>query len=464
MSTKMKRLSILLMILLILVAGVIFLLPDEEERIREPQTTEGKEVSFFGGEEESISEIKICNASGEIVFVRKQGIFQLTGMEPYEKSQSKADILLQSVAKMKGIIVQENQIEKGRYGLEEPAVTTEITGEESTTLYLGDYNESADCWYLMREGDETLYTIPAEAGNLLQASPYAYLDTVFIDPYEEGQVITERLRHITIERPDLDEPLEIAAIDETPQAYTSSYELISPVHVKTSLKAMNEKIGGLFGFAASRAVGPYAQSEAQKYGMQEPEMVMTVEHDGRTDVFTVGAQTEEGMRYLIWSGSDLLYEIAESSLAFLQEDADSLFFAMALLPKIDLVAEVELEVEEQNYRFIIERDAQGEISGVTESGKQLDEKLFRTFYSFLLEVDVQEIRTEPAEGEARLSIVYHYLDGTEDKLEMIPLDDARNAGIVINGEPSFSGRLAYIEKLKTELEHLQNGEKIDTNW
>lgn len=227
---------------------------------------------------------------------------------------------------------------------------------------------------------------------------------------------------------------------------------------------MNEKIGGLFGFAASRAIGPYAESEAQKYGMQEPEMVMTVEHDGKTDVFTVGAQSEEGMRYLIWSGSDLLYEIAESSLTFLQEDADSLFFAMALLPEIDLVAEVELEVEEQNYRFIIERDAQGEISGVTESGKQLDEKLFRTFYSFLLEVDVQEIRTEPAEGEARLSIVYRYLDGTEDKLEMIPLDDARNAGIVINGEPSFSGRLAYIEKLKTELEHLQNGEKIDTNW
>lgn len=463
MSTKMKRLSMLLMILLILAAGVIFLLPAEEENIGESQTIEGKEVTFWG-EEESISEIKICNASGEAVFVREQGAFQMTGMEQYEKSQSKAETLVRSIAELNGIIVQESQIEKGRYGLEEPSATAEITGEESTTLYLGDYNESADCWYLMREGDETLYTIPAEAGSLLQASPYTYLDTVFIEPYEEGQVITERLRHITIERPDLDEPLEIAAIDETPQAYTSSYELISPVHVKTSLKAMNEKIGGLFGFAASRAIGPYAESEAQKYGMQEPEMVMTVEHDGKTDMFTVGAQSEEGMRYLIWSGSDLLYEIAESSLTFLQEDADSLFFAMALLPEIDLVAEVELEMEEQNYRFIIERDAQGEISGVTESGKQLDEKLFRTFYSFLLEVDVQEIRTEPAEGEARLSIVYRYLDGTEDKLEMIPLDDARNAGIVINGEPSFSGRLAYIEKLKTELEHLQNGEKIDTNW
>lgn len=464
MKAKKKLLAGLIVLLVILTAAVFVLQQGSEKSAEKTETAEGEEITLYQMEPDTISEVQIVNSSGKIEIVKEQNRYLLKGLEKYEQSQKQMRTLVQSLSELDARAVQEKGAEKERYGLNDPT-TVEITAaKEKIMLLLGDYNESGECWYLMREGDETLYTISKGKGNIIEASPYSYLNRIFIDAYTEGEEITERLRRIEIERPDLEEPLEIAAIDETPQAYTSSYELVSPVHVKTSVKAMNEKIGALFGFSAKEVLGVYDSSRAEEYGLDAPAMIMTVEHDGRTDIFTVGKEKESGIRYLLWSGSDLLYTVYETSLSFLYEDADSLFFSMALLPQIDTVSEVELMIDGETTRFVLERNEKGEISKITENGKILDEKLFRIFYSFLLEVDVQEIYTEPIQGDAELSITYHYLDGSSDTLEMIPLDDIRNGVITINKKPSFKGRLAYIEKLKTELSHLRNGEKIDTNW
>ncbi len=459
-----KKLLTGLVVLLVILASLLFILKKSSEKTTESsQIAEGQEIILYQMEPDTISKVRIENPSGEIEIVKEKGAYLLKELEEYEQSQMQMNVLVRNLSELSAKVVQEKEVEKGRYGLDNPT-TVEIVGKEDIAFQLGDYNEGGDCWYLMREGDETLYTIPTGKGNLIEASPYSYLNRTFIEPYTDGQEITERLHRIVIERPELEAPLEIVAIDEKPQAYTSSYEMISPVHVKTSVKAMNEKIGALFGFSAAEVLGVYERSNAEKYGLDAPAMTMTVDHDDETDIFTIGQEKENGIRYMLWSGSDLLYTVYETSLSFLHEDADSLFFSMALLPPIDTVSEVELMIDGEATSFVLERDERGEISKITENGKTLDEKLFRTFYSFLLEVDVQEIHTEPIQGGAELSITYHYLDGEEDILEMIPLEDARNGVITINGKPSFKGRLAYVEKLKTELSHLRNGETIDTNW
>ncbi len=463
MKAKKKLLTGLVVLLVILALLLLVLQRSSGKITQEEEATEGQEIVLYQMEQDKISEVRIVNPSGEIEIAKENGSYLLKGFEEYEQSQVQMNALVRNLSELKAKVVKEKVEEKERYGLDDPT-TVEISGEVNIALQLGDYNEGGDCWYLMREGDETLYMVPAGKGDLMEAPPYSYLNRTFIDPYKDGQEITERLHHIVIERPDLDTPLEIAAIDEKPQAYTSSYELTSPVHVKTSVKAMNEKIGALFGFSAAEVLGEYDRSNAEEYGLDAPAMIMTVDHDSETDTFTIGKEKESGIRYMLWSGSDLLYTVYETSLSFLYEDADSLFFSMALLPQIDTVSEVELMIDDEVTSFVLERNEKGEISNITENGLSLDEKLFRTFYSFLLEVDVQEIYTEPVQGKAKLSITYHYLDGRLDVLEMIPLADARNGVITINGKTSFKGRLAYIEKLKTELSHLRSGEKIDANW
>ena len=97
-------------------------------------------------------------------------------------------------------------------------------------------------------------------------------------------------------------------------------------------------------------------------------------------------------------------------------------------------------------------------------GEELDADLFRAFYSFLLEVDIEQINRDSHGGEPEMVLEYRRLDGKSDRLEVYRLADARRMGIVVNGEASFEGRIAYLDKLQTELSHLLAGEKIDTNW
>jgi len=101
---------------------------------------------------------------------------------------------------------------------------------------------------------------------------------------------------------------------------------------------------------------------------------------------------------------------------------------------------------------------------VTVNGQEVDASDFRSFYSFLLEVDIEKINTDVHEGNPVMRIDYIYQDGTGDTVEAYPLEDARRMGVVVNGEPEFEGRIAYLDKVRTELIHLLTGEEIDTNW
>lgn len=534
MKAKKKLLLLLVLAAVLLAALLLLVRRQPEDPGQETEAAEGTEVALCAQDPSELSEVHIENESGVVDVVRDGERLVLQGYEAYELSPVKLETLMRNLSEVTGTLVEAKASDLERYGLAKPRAVARLAGKEERTLYLGDYNESAGVWYVMRDGDEALYTVPAGKGAYLTNAPYAYLGTEFIPAYTAGEEMTERLTGVRIERPDLEEPLEIRAMEGEPQAYTSAYEITSPVQVKTSLKAMNEELGSLFGFAADAAVGKYEAQAAARYGFDEPAMVMTVEHDGTTDVFTVGGKNDAGERYLLYGGTDLLYTVSESRLAFLRVSADDLFFGIALLPDIETVAEVELALDGETYRFALRRDESGAIEEVTvakvsetdaaaggqtaeetpetdaaadgemaeetpeadaaadgemaeeasetdaaadgqtaeemseetpedRSGK-LDEKQFRKFFSFLLEVDVQEIHTEEEEGERRLAITYRYLDGGEDMLEEIALADGRTAGIRINGNMSFTGRLAYVEKLRTELGHLLAGEEIDTNW
>ncbi len=530
---KAKGKLLLVLVLAAAVLTAIFMLLTREQPgdlTRETEMPEGTEVVLCAQEPSELLEVHIENESGAVDIVRDGEKAALQGYGKYAQNAVKLETLMRNLSELTGTLVDAKHPELERYGLAKPRATARLVGKEELTLYLGDYNESASVWYVMRDEDEALYTVPAGKGEFLMASPYAYLSTEFIPAYTAGQEMTKRLSGVRIDRPDLEEPLEIRAMEGEPQAYTSAYEITSPVRVKTSLKAMNEEIGSLFGFAADAVAGRYEEKDAARYGFDEPAMVMTVEHDGMTDVFIVGDEAARGERYLLYSGTDLCYTILESRLSFLRVNADDLFFGLALLPDIERVAEVELVLEDEKYHFRLGRDDAGEIAEVTvgylASGSQregempginrvidgqpaekaqkmniatggqaeeevprrdivsdsqaeeelpgtdtvaggsqsLDEKQFRRFFSFLLEVDVQEIYLEEEEGERRLAVTYRYLDGSKDVLEEIALADGRTAGIRINGKMSFTGRLAYVEKLRTELGHLLAGEEIDTNW
>lgn len=460
---------------------------------------------------DEVERVEIRNAAGDYVIVSADAAagenpaaqgFMLAGYEKYRQDREALDTTVRLLSSVTATQLYERDFDKEKFGLEEPAATVEISGKEETiTFYLGSWNESAAVWYAMKEGEEGLYCVSRGIGDRMTQTPLALLDMTLIPVFDaESEEMTKRLTRVLVERPDLEEPLEIVASTGSVDAYTSPYELVSPVHVKTSLKAVREQIGSLFGLSAKKAAGVYDAKEASVYGLDRPSMVMTIEHDDRELTLTVGdrvGEQEGEERYFICSDSDLLFIIEESRLPLFEETVDDLFFKMALLPKIDQIREVYLNLRGEEYLFALTYE--GEQSGtaaakggagtggkksketetgdrrneaavveetlrVTLDGEELDADLFRTFYSFLLEVDIEQINRDSHGGEPEMVLEYRRLDGKSDRLEVYRLADARRMGIVVNGEASFEGRIAYLDKLQTELSHLLAGEKIDTNW
>ena len=468
MAGKKKMLFSLCAALLILTAALVFLLHSKEKE--EKPEASGGTCMLTDFEAEEINRISIENKEGNYSIAKDGKEWVLTGYEDYKIEEDSLETAVRNLLSISADIIFEEPFDRKAYGLEEPEAKVNIRGSfGETTLYLGSFNEGTSSWYVCKEGQDGLFSIGKGIGDWMVYSPFVYFDTILIPPIEpQTERMTERLTGIVVERPDLEEPLRITVAEEPAQAYTSSYELTSPVHVKTSLKAMNEEIGSLLGFSADSVKGWYQETEAAAYGMDRPAMVMTVSHDGVTDTFTIGAAAGEGTdRYMICSNSKLLYTIAEDKLVFLHASADDLFFELALLPDINKVQQVSLKLGEEEFLFLLtrqEKGQDGEELTVTVNGQEVDASDFRSFYSFLLEVDIEKINTDVHEGNPVMRIDYIYQDGTGDTVEAYPLEDARRMGVVVNGEPEFEGRIAYLDKVRTELIHLLTGEEIDTNW
>lgn len=453
-----KAILIMVGVAAILGVAAVFLLktrPTEEAR---------EEVKIIDVNVEDVEEIQIANGDGEYSILSESTGYFLSDLQ--DKYSVDADLLSAAVRNLSQITGERVAVEvSDAYGFSDPQATARvITGQGETVLTLGSYNESSEMWYLQKEGDTAVYAIAVGKGQWLIKSAYDYLDRTLIDKYDRNsEGLTDRLKKLEIERPDLREPIVIEAMDGTPAAYTSAYEIVSPVHVKTSYQAMNEDIGTLLGLEADSIEGIYDKAMESDYGLDSPTMKMTVDHDGIDEVFTIGAEKEDGTFYLVTDRSDLLYTISEMKLSFLHVTVDDLFFGLAIVPDINSVQEVEVTLEGKEYAFLIDFDDSGNIQSVSYKDEILKEELFRDFYSLLIAVDVQELSQDSAEGDPVLSIVYDYKDGTSDRIDAYS-DGARDMLLALNGNVQFKGRIAFLDKLSTELQHLLNGETVNTDW
>lgn len=396
--------------------------------------------------------------SGERAEVRsgdalEETVFVLAGYEEYRQDQEMLNTAVRLLSSVSATRIDQGDFDKANYGLQNPGATVKISGKrDSVTFYLGSWNESASVWYAMKEGDEGLYGLSKGVGDKMMETPFSLLDMTLIEDFDSAsEEMTQRLTRILVERPDLEESLEIVAAEE--------------------------------------AVGVYDPDTASAYGLDRPSMEMTVSHDGVELKLTVGDSVPESgnkERYFTCSNSDLLYIIEENGLPFFDDTVDDLFFKMALLPKLDQLEEVYLNLRGEEYLFslafegaeeeetqtketenaVVEAGMENktETLRVSLGGKELDAGLFRTFYSFLLEVDIEKINRDSHSGELLMVLEYRYRDGRCDRLAAYQMEDARRMGIAVNNEASFEGRIAYLDKLQTELSHLLAGEEIDTNW
>ena len=64
-----------------------------------------------------------------------------------------------------------------------------------------------------------------------------------------------------------------------------------------------------------------------------------------------------------------------------------------------------------------------------------------------------------------MEIVFRYTKGGEERLTFYPMaDDARRIQLEVNGDMIYEGRSGYVDKVRTEIAHLIDGDTVDIDW
>ena len=97
-------------------------------------------------------------------------------------------------------------------------------------------------------------------------------------------------------------------------------------------------------------------------------------------------------------------------------------------------------------------------------GAATDEDMSRKFYQLLLSTGIQDVNlTERELSSPSMSITYHMLDGTSDRIDFYVLEDLTTI-VSLNGNNAYIGRSGLVDKVGKELSNLLSGEAVETDW
>ena len=241
-------------------------------------------------EPDSVSAIS-WEREGETLSFHRDDAWLYDGDEAFPVDGEAMEALLETFADFKAAFVIENVEDYAQYGLDEPECTIELTtGDDTMTIKLGDYSQM----------DEQRY-VDLGDGNVYLASEDP------LDPFEAQ--LSDFILNDTI--PSFTDVSQIAFSGS--ENYTIEYEAdsgksysVDDVYFTQDGGVLDSSlVSSYLGTVSALSGSPYAtynatQEELEEYGMNDPELTVTVE-------YTPDAEVEDGSETAPESESFVLY-------------------------------------------------------------------------------------------------------------------------------------------------------------
>ena len=171
---------------------------------------------------------------------------------------------------------------------------------------------------------------------------------------------------------------------------------------------------------------------------------------------TVGTNADGSSHYVMLDGRNVVYVVSDESLPWITVDINKVFSSLTILPYIDKVSEVEVTLNGETYLF--ESEGEDDDLKATVNGQALTLDNYRKMYQYLLSAPAEEINFNKETGPEIASITYRYRDSDkEDVVRFLKVSD-RRCVLSLNGDEAFLTRMAYIDRLETNLEKILNDE------
>ncbi len=482
MSKKVKTLiafGVAAVVLIGAFLALVLLLPEKEE---DNFLNAGNETHYIFNESGNTLKSVTIDYQGDhyVIEELKQYYYGIAKIEDYIDTGDFSTLFTSSHS-----LGTYNKMEKVEdlsvYGLDKPQATVkfEFADGAAYTMLIGNSNSAQNGHYVKLNDSDDVYVLQSQSTDLFLKTSYSYILPTIIDAFDTNdETAYPVFSYFEIVRKDLDKNIYIRPMTSEEKksdvAATAIMKMTSPVNALVLNDAVQHEVYGFFGLQSVACVSyDYTEADAAKYGFDDPTAMVNTKFDNTEMTVTLGNPVEdaEGQYYLHSTKKpDLVYIVNGSDLTWLDLTADEIVSPVAVQPYIFDLESISVRINKgKTHTFALEHSVSDDgkkSSVITYNGESLDDTNFKRYLQLLMYTSGESIHYgEPIDtANEVLEITYVYNNGATDDVVRILKNTARYGVMEVNGFQNFTARLAYVDKLQTELDHLLAGESVDTEW
>lgn len=371
------------------------------------------------------------------------------------------------------------------YGLDNPRATIRVSMKDGseTVFHVGNEEPTGSGYYIRMDGSKDIYLVGSFYAERYLSDFLRYYDKQICEWFD----ITE-FEYIDIKKSDGSE-IYVRVTNESESqvlSYIGGYVMEQPFLFGADSTPIQDMVTLMCDLEADNVVCDYVNDESLiEYGFDNPttvEIKMNLDttsqmletqdenpfykmtEDGSpyplTIRYTLG-KTIDNTVYVMVNDAPVIYAVKSSAFSYIDKPLYQYCQKFVGLEYLNNLTALDVSFDGNTYHFIIKDPDAGEDMEVKENNILLDSNNFRSFYSTIVSITHNGIETDP-QTEPILSIVYYINDNSTMTLDFLPCNDsARKMFIRVNGEGRFFCYVTKVEKIKSDLAKLLNGEEID---
>lgn len=398
-------------------------------------------------------------------------VYKIEGYEDLTLQTGQPDAIASKAANLTFTKVASLGENLSEFGLDKPkaVVTTTFNDDTRSIIKVGANAPQNVGTYINFGTSSTVYVIDTETAEKFM---FGITDLV-------GMTITETatdvegnsLQRLTLSGTNFERDIELAPNDD--DAIDSSFKFISPENGFANETEATNITGCLRGLMGVKAIciNP-SDDDLEKYGLKNPYAKATAIYPDAT--FTLlASKSEENNSYVMNEDSNIIYQVATTSIPWSVTSEEKLKNDVVLLPNKEKVKAISISVGDTDYDFDVETKTEtvdnenGESEEVTNTtasykGTKLDTDNFNTFFqNFSVMNIVGEAKNETLFTPS-ITITFKYSTGRDDDTIMIYENDSTKCPVALNSKVQGTIYKSYIEKFKENVQKLIKNEPVDS--
>lgn len=409
---------------------------------------------------------KATDAEGNETEQTQQTVYTLVGFEDAALQSGQADSIANQASNMSTTAIIDIKGENlGDYGLDKPKakVTTTFTDGTVVKMDIGNDAPSDLGTYIKYSDKNEVYLTDTASANAFSFSVLDLLDKNITDTATTEEAA--ELESMTLSGASFTDAITIVPNDD--ETCAAHYRMTAPREQFVNVVNGDTVKGNIRGLYATAVIAYHpSDNQLSEYGLSKPAATVEAKFaDGADYKLSASKADSSGNLYLYNHGSNIIYQLSATSVAWATTSYEELKYEYVLKPVQDKLSSIEVTADGKTYKFELEKvtktDDEGNETSSTKikcGDKSIAESKFSTFFDNLTSVQCNgNGESASPSGKAVLTVKYTYNNGKAADTVSYYTADNRKMLAQVNGKSDTYVFETYTSKIIEDAPKLAGG-------